>query len=357
MTVVPTQSASSVPSPAQAETASDPVPAVTPASTAVDELSAVPVATGKPKRPLLISPLIRDWTFWLFVVVAAIGGTQSLYRTGRSYSNASASMVVSAGGMDVLISLVGGAVVFCLLPATIRKVVHLRKDRKAWASRPSDDSAGWKPDPAHIAEQRWWSGSAWTNATLPEKKPGRGYLWVLLGLAVLTVVVFMAGLGSGPANGQSPTRDDGLSSNAALAVGASFNGLATSLQDYGKIPIDPNAPFTNIMEVKSAFEKVETNYLELKGALPAITSQAELGAQAPDLQKLKAFVAAMGPYVEARKAYYTALEACGPLNSGRAPTDCDVNAFDAAEKSMVDSIQPVATTWEAVIASIPKASG
>jgi hypothetical protein len=138
-------------------------------------------------------------------------------------------------------------------------------------------------------------------------------------------------------------------------VGLAFTGLAEATQAYNGIQVNPNAPFSNLPEVKAAFDKVETNYLELNGALPSIKTQGELGEGAPDLGKLREFVAAMGPWIQTRKDYYTALEACAPITASRQPTECDVSVFDQYEKPMVDSIQPVATSWESVVASIPKA--
>lgn len=316
---------------------------------------------NKAKRPLFRKPLARDWTFWLFVVLAAIGSVQTVYRTGSGYGNWTVGAIVIGGAIDILIPLAFSFLVFAVIPAFIRKLVLLPRDKKALREAPTDLTPAWHPDPLKLSEHRWWDGTKWTNATAPQ--PSKKARWlapaVVVVLVVEMLIVFSAGLATGTANGGSSSGGSGGSSaqsNAALMVNASFLGLADAVQKYNSIRIDPNAPLANITEVKAAFDTIETNYMELGGALPAVKSQNELGFGAPNIDKLKALVTALGPFIQTRKDYYAGLEACGPLTDGRQPTMCDESVFAKSEKPMVDSIPPVATAWEAVIASMPDTS-
>lgn len=352
----------SAPEPAPAPSTPDPAPAQPPVVTQAVAAAAVEVPAAdtfkKAKRPLFRRPLAKDWTFWLFAAVAAIGSVQTVYRTGSNYAGWSTWAILTGGALDIVFPLAFSFLVFAIVPAFIRKLVFMPRDKKALREAPADLAPAWHPDPLKLAEHRWWDGTQWTKATAPQSSKKARWVapLVVILIVIEMLIVFAAGLATGTANGGSGSGGSSGQSNAALIVNASFLGLAESVQKYNNIKVDMNAPLANIAEVKTAFDEVETNYIELSGSLPAVKSQSELGFGAPNIDKLKALVVALGPWIQTRKDYYAGLESCGPLTDGRQPTACDQTVFSQSEKPMVDSIGPVATAWQAVIDSMPKSN-
>lgn len=109
-----------------------------------------------------------------------------------------------------------------------------------------------------------------------------------------------------------------------------------------------------MVDAREAFGDVETSYVLLSGALPAATTQSDLGPGAPDLGALRDFVDALGPYVQTRLDYYAAMDECGPMTATRPWGECELNTYDEWEKPMVDSIPPVVEAFETVVGSIPE---
>jgi len=334
-----------------------------------------------PRRPLFRRPLTSDWVFWLFVVLAGIGGTQNAYRSGQGYGFSSPTITAVGGFIDVGVSLLIGFGMFALIPALLRALVRRVSDRRALVRRPEDASEGWKTDPLNSASERWWKGDGWTRAVKPErsKKVGSTAWWIFGGLLAVMTVAFLLGRSSDPAPDFSNVDVDALreqvqgdtrqfldeplndsdstgeaNPNTALAVGTYFSALVESITAYSQTPVDIQDVEASMVDARAAFEDVETNYTLLSGALSQVTSQQELGPGAPDLGDMRAFVDAMGPYVQTRLDYYAALDECGPMTTTREWGDCELAAFDIWEKPMVDTIPPVQTAFETLLESAPQ---
>lgn len=305
------------------------------------------------RRRLFVHPITKDWTFWLFLVFAVLGGVQTNYRQGSMNSTGNSAGGVGAALIDVvfLTSLsLALTFLFCAtLPAFIRKLFYLSGDRRALGIHPPTDSGGWHQDPLDSRRQRWWNGQIWTQATLPGMRLFNTGSKLLASVIVLALfVAFGVGIAS------NSSKNSTNSSNATMMVNVAFQDLAEAAQKFNSIQINPNDPLGNISEVRDAYLDIEMNYTLLKGALGSVTSQLELGTGAPSLESLNAMISAMGPYVQIRSDYFAALEQCSPIVSGRDVTDCDLDVYADYERSLINSIAPVATTWEAVFESIPK---
>lgn len=300
------------------------------------------------KRTLFIHPISKDWTYWLFLVLVALTGAQNNFWQGSQNSGSALGAAMVTGVFAITIYLVSSFLLFAVLPAFIRKLFLSRRDRKALDVHPTTDTAGWHQDPLDPNGQRWWDGHIWTQATLPRLKLLNTVSKLLAGAIVAVLVVaFGAGMASNPSTNSTN------SSNAMMMVGLAFEDLATAAQNYNSIRIDPADPLGNLAEVQDAFLDIRTNHTLLKGALGSVANQEELGAGAPSLESLNAMIEAMDPYIQIRSDYYEAIEQCSPIVPDREVTDCDLDVFAEYERPMVDSIAPVATTWEAVFASIP----
>ena len=354
-----------------------------PNATAVTPPTAGPLAPappppnllGPPKRPLLNRPWTSDWVFWVFVFFAGIGGIRSLYNTGRQYRFSDGVTTAVGGLLDISISLLIGFVVFALIPALIRKVIRAGMDRRALTVDPDDPTAGWKPDPLSSGQSRWWDGSAWTRATKPPATTpiGAGTWWIIAGLILAAMVAFVMGRGAEQRADFNNVDIESLQEevlsessgfdaelpvpaenpNTSLAIAVYYGDLITAITNYTQVPIDPDNIGQSMVDARVAFDDVETNYTLLAGALPAVTKQEQLGDPAPDLQALRDFVDALGPYVQARLDYYAALEACAPQTAATIWGECEFDASDEWEKPMTDTIAPVAETFQAVIDSLP----
>ena len=334
-----------------------------------------------PRRPLFRRPLTSDWVFWLFVVLAGIGGTQNAYRSGQGYWLSDSAITAVGGFFDVGVSLLIAFGMFALVPALIRALVRRITDKRAFAKQPEDASEGWKTDPLNSAGERWWDGNGWTRAVKPEspRKVGTAAWWIFGGLLAVMTVAFLLGRSSDPVpdfsnvdvdalQGQvqgdtrqfldEPLNDGGSAGeanpNTALAVGTYFSALVEAITAYSQTPVDVQDVEASMVDARAAFEDVETNYTLLSGALAGVTSQQQLGPGAPDLGDMRAFVDAMGPYVQARLDYYAALDECGPMTATRAWGDCEFAASETWEKPMVDTIPPVQTAFETLLESAPQ---
>ena len=316
-----------------------------------------PWRLGPPKRTLLRRPWTSDWVFWLFIVVAGLGGTQSLYRTGQTYASSDASLLLIGGSIDVISNLLIGFVVFALIPALIRLLVWKVKDKRAFAAQRVDVREGWKPDPVDSDGKRWWNGNGWTRAVLPEESKAVGALswWVLGGLFVVFTLALVLGRASVPSvdAGNTPMGQS-TNPNAATAVALYYGDLMDALSEYSQTPVDAAEPEASMVAARAAFEDVETNYILLRGALPLIASQEELGEYAPDLGRLQEFVDVLQPYVQTRLDYYNAMDACGPMTADRLWGACEFDTYEQWERPMVDTIPPVAEAFDALVASLPE---
>lgn len=335
---------------------------------------------GPPKRRLFERPLTSDWTFWIFIAFAVVGGLRNTYRSGQGYRYSSLEVALFGALFDVVVTLLVAFGFVALVPALIRALVRRFTDKRALAERPADVSEGWKSDPLNVKRQRWWSGSGWTQAVKPEpsSKVGAPSWWILGGLLTLMMVAFIAGRSSEPAPDFSNVDVDALTEelgdtrqfmdeprpgsdpapqsnpNTAMAIGLYFSDLVDAITAYSQTPVDPMNVEVSMVDARAAFEDVETNYILLSGALPAVATQAQLGPGAPDLGALREFVDAMGPYVQARLDYYAALDECGPMVATRVWGECEFDAAEEWEKPMVDTIPPVSAAFEAVIESVPQ---
>lgn len=330
---------------------------------------------GPPKRPLFKRPLTSDWVFWVFVFFAGIGGIRNLYNTGRQYQFSDSATTAVGGLVDVSIGLLVGFVIFALIPALIRKLIRAGMDRRAFTAAPDDRAAGWRPDPLASGQSRWWDGSAWTRATKPPATTniGAGTWWIIAGLFLAAMVAFVMGRGAEQQADFSNVDINSLQEevvsksrgfdtelpvpaenpNTSLAIAIYYGDLVTAMTNYTQVPVDTDNIGQSMVNARAAFEDVETNYTLLAGALPAITTQDQLGDPAPDLQALRNFVDALGPYVQTRMDYYSALEACAPQTASTVWGECEFTAFDEWEKPMTNTITPVAQAFQAVIDSLP----
>jgi hypothetical protein len=276
-------------------------------------------------------------------------GAQNNYWQGSLNSDPALGAALVTGVFGITIFLVSSFLLFAMLPAFIRRLVLSSRDRKALSVHPPTDSPGWHQDPLDPKGHRWWNGQIWTQAMLPTFKLLNTVSKSLAGvIVVILIVAFGAGLVSNL--GSNSTN----SSNATMMVNLAFEDLAIAAQEYNSIQINPTDPLGNVSELRDAFLDIEMNYTLLMGALGSVTSQSELGTGAPSLESLNGMIAALGPYVQIRSDYFNALEQCSPIVPNRGVTDCDSNVFADYERPLVDSIALVATTWEAVFASIPK---
>jgi len=159
-------------------------------------------------------------------------------------------------------------------------------------------------------------------------------------------------------NGESPT-DTGQEATAepdgsALAVATTFNDLITSISNYNLGSLDNDDPFSRIIEQQDAFITVEDNYALFTEALEPIKNQGQLGgSDAPDLQALRDFSAAVGPYVQVRAGLYSELEACGPLTLEREWGPCEIDVVTDAQNAVANTALDVAEAYENVQATIP----
>ena len=264
-------------------------------------------------------PLTSDWTIWLWLIFAGIGGTRSLYRDGQRSHIASAAASVFDPIMTLLFTLPFSFFVFAFLPALVRRLVWKLRSKR-----------GQYPNTG--------SGKAITKS----------FIMLLIAVIAAGFIGYYSGLGSSPTSGTLNQQ-----SNSSLMVNLSFNDLQTAMKDYTSVKIDPSNPLGNFNQVAAAFDKVETNYIELKGALSAISSQDQLSTGAPKLAEMNLFVQALGPYVESHTNYQDVVKVCLSSGSTSSQLDCTSSAFDKWESQLVRTTDTVAKAYSAMMKTIP----
>ena len=373
------------------------------AGLAVDEAelrspTAAPVTSGAPepspklvamppKRTLLDRPWTSDWVFWV-VVGFAVLGVQSVYRTGQGYLFTDGATLLIAGTIDIVVWMLIPVLIIGLPAVAIRSAIQRSNDKKALATIPSDTGAGWKPDPLDTRKQRWWSGDRWTRATNPEQSTRVGSVswWVIAGVFVVLSTAFLIGRANDPLpssqqslesileQGVTPegaeqlgdTFDDfsgsddsneplgGVGDNAQIAVAVYFNDLVTAITDYTQVPANVENPAIPIIEQRQYLDDVAINYEGFSASLEAIANQEQLGGEnAPDLEALRGFSDAVGPYVQVRLDLYDQLEACGPLTAEREWGSCEFGVLADAEAPLLNTVSAVVEAYEDVEATIP----
>ncbi len=278
---------------------------------------------------LFDTPVWKDPPFIVGAVMAVVVGASSAYNVGNRG----------------LLSLLFSFALFGLIPAFVRLRIRKARLKKA---RPATTEPEWLPDPVRRGQLRQWDGQRWTDKARAGTR-AKARSWVLAaGMVVGAAIIGLSALAGEYSNRTEVQQVDGKNPNLANMVTLSYSDLVAALVAYGKIPIDPNDPWANLLDVKAGFDKVDTNYTLLKGSLGSVVTQSDLGPGSPPLALLQTVVDKMGPWVQTRKEYYSAIESCGPITSTRQPTDCDVAAFDTWEKPMVDSGPPVGEAFKAV---------
>jgi len=159
-------------------------------------------------------------------------------------------------------------------------------------------------------------------------------------------------------SGGSPNdiRDDATPEpdGSALAVATTFNDLITSISNYNLGSLENDDPFARIIEQQDAFLTVEENYALFTAALDPVKNQGQLGgSDAPDLQALRDFSAAVGPYVNVRAGFYRGLEECGPLTLEREWGPCQIDVVTYAQNAVARTALDVSDAYENVQATIP----
>jgi len=361
-------------------------PMAAPATSDVPEPAPKLVAMP-PKRTLLDRPWTSDWVFWV-VVGFAVLGVQSVYRTGQGYLFTDGAALLIAGTIDIVVWMIIPVLLIGLPAVAIRSAIRRSSDKKALATIPPDTEAGWKPDPRDTRKQRWWSGDRWTRATNPEQSTRVGSVswWVIAGVFVVLSTAFLIGRANDPqpSNQQSlesileqgltpegaeqlgDTFDDvsgsddsneppvGVGDNAQIAVAVYFNDLVTAITDYTQVPANVENPAIPIVEQRQYLDDVVINYQGFSSSLAAIANQEQLGGDnAPDLEALRQFSDAVGPYVQVRLDLYDQLEACGPLTVERAWGSCEFGALADAEEPLLNTVSAVVEAYENVEATIP----
>lgn len=302
---------------------------------------------ASPRRPLFRRPLTSDWTFWLFFVLVLVGGTQSTYRNAALASAIrEPAALFMVGAIEIAGSLLLAFTVLALIPALLRKLILMPNDRRAWATTPNDPSQGWRPDPARISELRWWNGSTWTNNISPGTSIGQPAQWILLGLLITLIMAFIAGVMSQRSLEAPPNSD-------VSNVGEALLGFGQALQSYGEIQANPDDPLAVLPEAQRSFRNVEANFDLLKTALDGVTSQGELGQNAPDIGVLRNLIRAAEPFIRTQRDYYTALGECSQLPGGLSSPDCDFSNLERAETQAAAAVRPFTNAWNAVAESIP----
>jgi len=327
-----------------------------------------------PPRPYFINrPWYTDWVFWLPVVLATIGGSQSLYREGSRGLGSVTTAVLISGLVTILITIPLGFVVFGIIPAAIRWPFRTRKFQKLNHTQPDDVTEGWKRDPFKPSDQRWWTGHSWTQGTRPQKDETIGAAsWAIIG-GVFVIVAIAFFLGTANRGFDAPVDFDSVDIESltsqldlpdsaevademvATLLAESYGDVTREMSDYFEVKVNPDDIFPAYRQLIVKLDALNTYQVEMARWLgPTITQEQIGGTRAPSLSALRAFSKELELFIQVRQSFYAALETCEPLNaSGRLFSDCDETVFNLAEGTLETTNESLQLAYRAVLESMP----
>lgn len=327
-----------------------------------------------PKAFVITRPWIKDWVFWVPVVLATIGGSQSLYREGSASFVPATGATYLAGLINILFLLPLSFLIAGGIPALIRWPFRKRAFNKTLRTPPNDPAEGWKRDPFLLSSERWWTGTFWSQATKPniDTKIGALSFAVIGGVFVIMVVSFLTGISNRGVSDEPdlanvnieelmdqldlPDAAELADRMVELMLDQAFEDVNKDLQSYFEVQVNPDNVIAGFIRLASKTEKLDQSQKELERWLgPDVTQDDIGGLNAPSLESIREFSEALRAFIVARQSYYADLEKCEPLNSpGRVYGDCDLNAFDAAESDLEATDDALRLTYQAVLDSRPK---
>ena len=312
--------------------------------------------------------------FWLPVVLATIGGSQSLYREGSRGLGSVTTAVLISGLITILITIPLGFVVFGIIPAAIRWPFRKRKFLRLLDVQPDDVTEGWKRDPFNPSDQRWWTGHSWTQGTRPQKDEKIGAVsWAIIGgVFAIVAIAFFLGTGNRGLNTEvdfenvdieSLTSQLDLPDSAELAdemvatlLAESYGDVTRGLNDYFGVTVNPDDIFPAYRQLIVKLDTLDTYQIEMARWLgPTVTQEQIGGTSAPSLSALRDFSNELQSFIQVRQSFYAALEACEPLTaSGRVFSDCDEAAFNSAESTLETTNESFQLAYRSVVESFPE---
>lgn len=327
-----------------------------------------------PPRPYFINrPWFTDWVFWLPVVVATLGGSQSLYREGsRGFGSVTTAVIIS-GLVTIFITIPFSFMIFGIIPAAIRWPFRKGKFQRLLDVQPDDVSKGWKRDPYNPSGQRWWTGDSWTRGLRPhkEEKIG-GASWAIIGsVFAIVAIAFLLGTGNRGLTNQVDLENLDIDSIAsqlefldsaelsdtmtATLLAESYGDVTRGLNDYFGVKVDPNDIFPAYRQLSVKLDTLDTQQVEMaRWLVPTITQEQIGGTASPSLSALRAFSGDLKAFIQVRQNFYAELEKCGPLTAtGRVFSDCDAAAFAAAESTLEATNESLQLSYRAVVESMP----
>lgn len=174
---------------------------------------------GDPVK-LFNRPAWKDPAFFVGWIIAVLLAVPRAITNGTQGLSFSVGGVVS-GSIDGAFFIAVSFVLFCLLPALIRKLV-----RKSRLKKPPVASAapGFYPDPVRRGQERLWDGNQWTATARGAQPPRSGAVGVLVLVIAGTVLVGLIALAASWAS--SSTRIDDS------AVGQAYQDMLSSVANF-----------------------------------------------------------------------------------------------------------------------------
>lgn len=312
---------------------------------------------GTPKALFWNRPIVSDWTFWLAVVFATLGGIPSIYRTGQGYAESFAGlpdgMLIFGGLIDILFTALLSPLIVAVVPAFIRFLIRRATLKRKLAELPEDRSAGWKADPMNQSQLRWWSESGWTQATNPPRSREIGIAGILVYGAMVLVIVaaFVAGYSSSASSTQDQSSVGQGSSepnpNASLAAEVYFADLMTSIESFLAVQVDPEDLAGTFTSAGVAFKEVESNFKLMNLLVEDTTDPADIDLNSEQFAAMENYMAALESWVGVRASFYNELETCGMPTSGMVGA-CEGEVIDRYESALTDTTFPVVDAYEAL---------
>jgi hypothetical protein len=327
-----------------------------------------------PPRPYFINrPWLTDWVFWLAVVLATIGGSQSLYREGSSGLGSVTTAVLISGFVTILITISISFVLFGIIPAAIRWPFRKGKFLRLLDAQPEDATAGWKKDPINPSGQRWWTGDEWTQGTRPQQnEKSGGASWAVIGgVFAIVLIAFLLGTGNRGFNTQVyfdnvdiesfysqldlPHSFEIVDTATASRLTESFDDVTLGMNDYFGVKVNPNDVFPAYRQLIVKLNTINTYQADMARWLgPTITQEQIGGNDAPSLSALRVLSKELESFIQVRQSFYAALETCEPLNApGRLFSDCDETVFNLAEGTLETTNESLQLAYRAVLESMP----
>jgi len=312
--------------------------------------------------------------FWLPVVLATIGGSQSLYREGSRGLGSVTTAVLISGLVTILITIPLGFVVFGIIPAAIRWPFRKGKYLRLLDAQPDDVTEGWKRDPFNPSDQRWWTGHSWTQGTRPQKDEKIGAVsWAIIG-GVFAIVAIAFLLGTANRGFDAPVDFDNVDIESltsqldlpdstelademvATLLAESYGDVTRGMNDYFGVTVNANDVSPGYRQLSSKLDTLDTYQVEMARWLgPTITQEQIGGTNAPSLAALREFSTALELFIQVHKNLFAALGNCEPLTApDRKFIDCDQAEFDAAKSASETSTESLQNEYRAVVESFPE---